>query len=67
MELEQALEIVKKAVKFTGTIDQKHIDPTLVAADRRLELEQAMRICQEHIKSGQISRDEFNRRVHLEG
>ena len=67
MNLDQAIELLRNAVKHTGNIDQKHIDLTVVAAERRSLFEKAMAICQLSIKDGKISRDEFNRRVHLEG
>lgn len=67
MNLDQAITLLRNAVKYTGTIDQKHIDLTIVPADQRNLYERAMAICQTCIKDGQISRDEFNRRVHLEG
>ena len=66
MDLEQAIEILKKAVKFTGTIDQKHIDLTIVPADKRPMYEKAMAVGAISIKDGKITRDEFLRRVHLD-
>jgi len=67
MNLDKAIELLRNAVKYTGNIDQKHIDLTIVPADQRTMYEKAMAICQLSIKDGKISRDEFNRRVHLEG
>ncbi len=67
MSLDQAIELLKNAVKYTGTIEQKHIDLTIVPADKRALYEKAMAICQISINDGKISKDEFLRRVHLEG
>jgi hypothetical protein len=67
MSLDQAIDLLKNAVKYTGTIDQKHIDLTIVPADKRAVYEKAMAICQISINDGKISKDEFLRRVHLEG
>jgi hypothetical protein len=67
MSLDQAIDLLKNAVKYTGTIEQKHIDLTIVPADKRPLYEKAMAVCQISIKDGKISRDEFLRRVHLEG
>ncbi len=67
MSLDQAIDLLKNAVKYTGTIEQKHIDLTIVPADKRALYEKAMAICQISIKDGKISKDEFLRRVHLEG
>lgn len=67
MDLDQAIELLKKAVKYTGTIDQKHIDLTLVPAEDRQQYEEALRAAYLGIKEGKITREIFNRRVHLEG
>lgn len=66
MDLEQAIELLKNAVKYTGNIDQKHIDLTIVPADQRVQYEKAMAIGALSIKDGKITRDEFLRRVHLD-
>ncbi|MFL5784447.1 MAG: hypothetical protein ACJ76H_07565 [Bacteriovoracaceae bacterium] len=65
VELNQAIELLKKAVKYPGTIDQKHIDLTLVPTEDKARYEEALKVAQMAIIKGQITRDEFNRRVHL--
>jgi len=65
VELEQAINLLRNAVKHTGTIDQKHIDLTIVPNEKRPEYEKALVICQTSIKEGKISRDEFLAKVHL--
>ncbi len=66
MEINQAIELLKRAVKYTGVIDQKHIDLSVVATEDRPKYEEALKVVQLAIKGGQITRDEFNRRVHLD-
>jgi hypothetical protein len=66
MELEKAIELVKRAVKHTGTIDQKHIDFTLIAAEERELYDKALRICQLSIMDGKMTRDEFIKKVNLD-
>jgi hypothetical protein len=66
MDLDWAIELIKKAVKYTGTIDQKHIDLTIVPAENRHLYEEALAVSQASIKEGKITRDEFNRRVNLD-
>lgn len=65
MDLDQAIKLLSTAVKYTGTIDQKHIDLTIVPAVERPTYEKAMAVSALSIKDGIITRDEFLRRVHL--
>ncbi|HXH29416.1 MAG TPA: hypothetical protein VNJ01_01265 [Bacteriovoracaceae bacterium] len=66
MELDKAIELLRKAVKYTGVIDQKHIDLTLVPVAERAEYEKALVISQTAIKEGKISREEFLKQVNLD-
>lgn len=65
MELENAIELLRNAVKETDTNDTKHIDLTLVPADVRGQYEEALKVSGTAIKEGKITRDEFLRRVHI--
>lgn len=65
MELEEAIKLLKRAVKYPGTIDQKHIDLTIIPVEEHAKFEQAMQVSQASIKEGKMSREEFNRRVGL--
>ncbi|MES2525711.1 MAG: hypothetical protein V4598_01435 [Bdellovibrionota bacterium] len=66
MELNQAIELLKRAVKYTGVIDQKHIDLSVVPTEERSKFEAALKVVQTAISEGQIKREEFNRRVRLD-
>lgn len=66
MDLNQAIDLLKNAVKHTGTIDQKHIDLTIVPADQRSLYEKALAVAQLAIKDGKIGREEFLSRVRLD-
>lgn len=66
VELNDAIALIKKTVKNAGTIDQKHIDLTLVPAEEQPRYVEALKTVQTAIKGGIIGRDEFNRRVHLD-
>lgn len=57
MELESAIKLLKNAVKNAGSIDQRHIDLTLVPAEQRKEYEKALSVAQKSVKEGLISRD----------
>ena len=65
MELEAAIELIKKAVKNSGNIDQNHIDLTLVPAQDLELYKSALATAQMAIKEGKISRDEFLRQTDL--
>jgi predicted small secreted protein len=65
VELNEAIELLKKVVKHTGNIDQKHIDLTLAPADEQDKYERALRVAKLAIKDGQISEEDFKRRVQL--
>lgn len=62
MELNEAIELLKKAVKH-GANKEKHIDLALVAADERPKFEKALVVSGLCIKEGKITREEFLRRV----
>ncbi len=66
MTLDEAITLVRKAVKHTGTIDQRHIDLTVVPAREREEYERALAQIQLAVKEGQLSRDEMARRLTLD-
>jgi hypothetical protein len=63
--VEQDFEIVREAVKHTGTIDQMHIDLTLVAAENRAKVEKALRRIQLAILKGELTRDEALKKLKL--
>lgn len=65
MELDQALELIKRLVKNNGTNDTNHIDINLVSADERPVYEKAITVAKLAILEGKISQDEFMSRVNL--
>ena len=67
MDLKEAINLLKVTVKHTGNIDQKHIDLTLIPAEKRDLYEKALAVSALSIKDGKITKDEFLRRVHIEG
>ncbi len=66
MQLDEAIELLKNAVKFTGTIDQKHIDLTVIPNEQRAIYEKALMVSQLSIKDGKITKEDFLRRVNLD-
>lgn len=67
VELNDAILLLRKAVKYPGTIEQKHFDLTVVPVEEKPKFEEALKIAQLAIRDGKITREEFNRRVHLAG
>ncbi len=67
MNLDQAIELLKTAVKHTGNIDQNHIDLTILPTEKRSLCEMALAIGSMSIQSGKITRDEFLRRIQVLG
>jgi hypothetical protein len=65
MELERAIEVLRKAVKHSGNIDQKHIDLTLIPAKDRKEYESALMVSQLAVKDGKLTREELISRLLL--
>lgn len=65
MELDEAMKLLKKIVKPTGTIDMNHIDLTLVPVPELPKYQKALMVSQEAIKEGKISKDELMRQLNL--
>lgn len=65
MDLDRAIELLKKTVKNNGTTNTKHIDLGLVANNERATHEKALAVVKLAILEGKISQDEFAARVHL--
>lgn len=66
MDLETSIALLQKAVKWSGTINQKHIDLTVIPADEHGQYEKALMVTQSSIKEGKISKDEVLRKLHLD-
>lgn len=66
MNLDEAIKLVRNAVKYTGTIDQKHIDLTIVPAAERERYQQALAVMQTAVKAGTLSKDDLAHRLHLD-
>lgn len=65
MDLDKAIELLKKVVKANGTNDNKHIDLGLVSVEEKPLYEEALVVAKLAIIKGKISQDEFMGRIHL--
>ncbi len=65
MDIEVALELLRKAVKNNGTNDQRHIDLGLISTEERPKYEAAIRVLTNAIKEEKIGRDEIKGRLNL--
>lgn len=66
MDLEQAIELLKTAVKNNGTNDERHIDLTLVPVGQKDLYEKALVVSKMAILDGKMTQDEFKKLVHLD-
>ena len=65
MNFEEAVEMLKNAVKDSHLVDQKHIDLSLVDASERADYQKALMICQAQVAQGLISQEDLKTRLGL--
>lgn len=65
MNLEEAINLLKNAVKDSHLDNQKHIDLTLIDASVRADYEKALMICQANVAQGHISDEDLKSKLGL--
>ena len=65
MELDKAIELLKKTVKNNGTNDTKHIDLGLFSTEDRPQYEKALMVVKKAMMDGKLNQEDFAARVHL--
>lgn len=65
MNFEDAVTMLKNAVKNSHLDDQKHIDLSLIDASVRAEYQKALMVCQAHVAQGHISQEDLKTRLGL--
>lgn len=65
MNLNDAIALLKNAVKFSNIEGQKHIDLTLVDAGERGLYEKALAICRASVAQENIGEDELKKALGL--
>lgn len=65
MNFEQAVALLKNAVKYSHIEGQKHIDLTLVDASERPEYQKALALCRAQVAQNLISEAELRDKLGL--
>jgi hypothetical protein len=66
MNLEEAISLLKNAVKYSEVKNQKHIDLTLCSADERPKYQKALVIVNDEVKKGTLTDSELKSRLTLD-
>lgn len=67
MTLDEAIVLVRKAVKYCGTIEeQKHIDLTVIPAEQRPMYQKALATLQLAVAQGTLTKDDLGHKLHLD-
>ena len=65
MTLDEAINLLKKTVKYSAVKNQKHIDLTLVSAEELPLYEKAMAIVTSEVKKGTITDKDLKQRIGI--
>lgn len=66
MTLDQAILLLKKAVKYSEVKNQKHIDLSLCIAEERPAYQRALVIANLEVQKGTLTQDELKARLGLD-
>lgn len=66
MTLDEAINLLKKAVKYSEVKGQKHIDLSLCIAEERPTYQTALVIANTEVEKGSLTQDELKIRLGLE-
>lgn len=66
LPMEEAVSLLKKAVKYSNVKGQKHIDLSLVNADDLQLYERAMVTVQTAVSKGELTREQLNLKLGLD-
>lgn len=64
-ELDQAINLLKKAVKESHLKNQRHIDMTIPMASERSKYEKALALTRAYVKADKISEEDLKKRLGL--
>lgn len=66
MTLDEAIKLLKRAVKYSEVKGQKHIDLSLVTAEERPVLQRALVFANLEVQKGTLTQDELKARLGLD-
>ncbi|EQC47713.1 hypothetical protein [Bacteriovorax sp. Seq25_V] len=62
---DEAIQLLRNAVKYSTIENQKHIDLSLVNAGERLEYQKALMVVQSAVSRGEFSQAEVNEKLGI--
>ena len=65
MNLDEAIFLLKKTVKYSAVKNQKHLDLTLVSAQERFTYEKALAQVTNEVKKGTLTEADLKQRLGL--
>ncbi|MEA9358214.1 hypothetical protein SHI21_18410 [Bacteriovorax sp. PP10] len=66
MTLDEAITLLKNAVKWSEVKDQKHIDLTVIAAEERPLYQRALAVANIEVEKGTLTQDALKARLGLD-
>jgi hypothetical protein len=66
MTLDEAITVLKNAVKWSEVKNQKHIDLTLIPAEERTLYQRALAVTTIEVEKGTLTQDALKSRLGLE-
>lgn len=66
MTLDEAITLLKNAVKWSEVKDQKHIDLTVIAAEERPLYQRALAVTTIEVEKGTLTQDDLKARLGLD-
>jgi hypothetical protein len=66
MNLDEAISLLKNAVKYSVVKNQKHLDLTLVSAEERPKYQKALVIVNDEVQKGLLTDADLKARLNLE-
>ncbi|OIQ15515.1 MAG: hypothetical protein BM556_17915 [Bacteriovorax sp. MedPE-SWde] len=62
---DDAVTLLKTAVKYSTIKNQKHLDLTLANAQERMNFQKALMVVQSSVKRGEVTQAELNEKLGL--